>query len=317
MIAPYKIAYRDFFSIDFDCHVGLSFDGDDGDISTFLGKEAIYSESYNGSQRRVYGYKYNEVFTPQITFIKQDYSEFTMEENRRILSWLTGSHSPSWLTVYSDDSDTIAYEILGNFTSCSQYKLSNGQIIGYVCDFECVSPYAYSPIKTITKIINQPTTINLSCQSDEECSYVYPKITITQGDSVVVNIDETLASKIFRDDNYIDGTVYSYDNKYYWKDMTSPAGITRDVNDSGITTTSTVIINKTTNTKTYIKNRGRGEITIIDGANKVITTTNKSVIGDNFNWSWIPLAIGNNTIEIIGNCTVTVEYREPIKAGHV
>ena len=123
MITPFKITYRDFSSLDFDCHVCLSFDGDNGEVSAFLGREAIYSETYDGSQRKVYGYKYNEVLTPKITFIKQDYSDFTMEENRKILAWLTGGKTPSWLSVHSDDSATIEYELLGNFTSCSQYKL--------------------------------------------------------------------------------------------------------------------------------------------------------------------------------------------------
>ena len=68
-------------------------------------------------------------------------------------------------------------------------------------------------------------------------------------------------------------------------------------------------------TASIIKNRVRGEKIVIDGANEVITTGRTTVIGDDFNWNWMPLAIGDNTIEIIGNCKVTVEYREPIKCG--
>lgn len=318
MIAPYKITYRDFSSLDFDCRVCLSFEGDTGDVSTFLGKEAVYSETYNGSYRRVYGHKYNEVLTPTITFIKQDFSDFTMEENRKILAWLTGSQTASWLSVYSDDSEVIEYELLGNFISCSQHKMGNGRVVGYVCEFECVSPYAYSPVETITKTITTPTTFVINCQSDEQSAYVYPKITIEEDTtSAIVNIDSVLARKIFVDNNYIDGTVYFDGTNYYWKKDGKNYGPTT-ANTSGIATTSVSIWNQTTSTKsnaTIIKNRVRGEKIVIDGANKVISTTSTAVIGDDFNWNWMPLAIGNNTIEIIGNCKVTFEYREPIKCG--
>lgn len=313
MISPYKITYRDFSSLDFDCHVGLSFSGDDGEVSTFLGREAIYSETYDGSQRKVYGYKYNEVLTPKITFIKQDYSEFTIEENRKILAWLTGGKTPSWLSVHPDDSATIEYELLGNFISCSQYKLGNGRVVGYVCDFECVSPYAYSPIEKIVKNITEPTTLVINCKSDEEEAYVYPKITIEEdASSVVVNIDSNLGSTILS--NYVEGTVYYDGSNYYWKKNGTSYGPTA-TNVSGFDTTSVSIWNKTINTKTIIKNRARSEKIVIDGANKVISTTSTAVIGDDFNWNWMPLATGNNTIEIIGNCKVTLEYREPIKCG--
>lgn len=318
MISPYKITFQDLSSLDFDCCVGLSFDGDNGEISTFLGKDAIYSETYNGSQRRVYGYKYNEVLTPKITFIKQDYSDFTREESRKILAWLTGSQTASWLSVYFDDSEVIEYELLGNFISCSQYKLGNGRVVGYVCDFECVSPYAYSPIETITKAITSPTTLTINCQSDEQSAYIYPKITIEEDPvSVVVRISSTLAKTILNDNNYVEGTVYYDDTNYYWKkDGVSYGPLT--ANTSGINTTSVSIWNKTTSTQsnaTIIKNRVRGEKIVIDGANKVISTGSTAVIGDDFNWNWMPLAIGNNTIEIIGNCKVTFEYREIIKCG--
>ena len=316
MITPFKITYRDFSSLDFDCHVGLSFDGDDGEVSTFLGREAIYSETYDGSQRKVYGYKYNEVLTPKITFIKQDYSDFTMEENRKILAWITGGKTPSWLSIHPDDSATIEYELLGNFTSCSQYKMGNGRVIGYVCEFESISPYAYSPVETMVKTITEPTTITLNCRSDEDSAYVYPKITIEEDiSSVVVNIGSSLGSTILN--NYIEGTVYYDGTNYYWKKDGTSYGPT-SINVSGFNTTSVSIWNKTTSTKsnaTIIKNRARGEKIVIDGANKVISTTSTAVIGDDFNWNWMPLAIGNNTIEIIGNCKVTLEYREPIKCG--
>lgn len=318
MISPHKITYRGLSSLDFDCNVGLSFDGDSGETTAFLGKEAVYSEVYNGSRRNVYGYKNNEVLTPKITFTKKDYSDFTPLENRKILSWLTGSQTASWLSVYADNSQIIEYEILGNFITCSQYKLGNGRVVGYVCEFESISPYAYSPINTITRTITAPTTLTINCQSDEQSAYIYPKITIEEDPtSVVVNITSNMASSIFNDNNYIEGTVYCDGTNYYWKSGTTNYG-PRSTDTSGFDTTSVSIWNKTTSTKsaaTIIKNRVRSEKIVIDGANEVITTGRSGVIGNDFNWNWMPLTIGDNTIEIIGNCKVTFEYREPIKCG--
>ena len=50
----------------------------------------------------------------------------------------------------------------------------------------------------------------------------------------------------------------------------------------------------------------------------VQTTTEskaRSVIGNDFAWKWLPLAPGGNRIRITGNCTITFEWREPIKIG--
>ena len=166
------------------------------------------------------------------------------------------------------------------------------------------------------KNITEPTTIVINCKSDEESAYVYPKITIEEdASSVVVNINPAMTNTIL-DSNYIEGTVYYDNTNYYWKK--NGVSYTQPSNTSGFSTTSVSIWNKTTQTKsnaTIIKNRARSEKIIIDGANKVISTTSTAVIGDNFSWNWMPLAIGNNTIEIIGNCKVTLEYREPIKCG--
>ncbi len=318
MISPYKITFRGLSSLDFDCYVGLSFDGDNGEVSAFLGKEAVYSEVYNGSRRNVYGYKNNEVLTPKITFVKKDYSDFTPIENRKILAWLTGSQTASWLSVYADKSEVIEYELLGNFISCSQYKLGNGRVVGYVCEFESISPHAYSPINTITRTITAPTTLTINCQSDEQSAYTYPKITIEEDfTSVVVNITSSMASSILNSANYIEGTVYNDGTNYYWKKDGVNYGPLPS-NTSGINTTSVSIWNKTVTIKsnaTVIKNRVRGEKIVIDGTNEIISTGTTAVIGDNFNWNWMPLAIGDNTIEIIGNCKVTFEYREIMKVG--
>ena len=100
MIAPYKITYGGFSSLDMDCWTGLAFDGDDGDAVTHLAREAQISESYNGSLNRIHGYTWNDSFAFKVTFVKQDYSDFTSEENRKMLKWLTGNPHASFVDIY-------------------------------------------------------------------------------------------------------------------------------------------------------------------------------------------------------------------------
>ena len=64
---------------------------------------------------------------------------------------------------------------------------------------------------------------------------------------------------------------------------------------------------------------------VLDGANKVVSnysidesgkeTMDIRIFGDDFSWNWIPLYEGKNELSFVGNCTVTIEYRYPIKCG--
>ena len=101
MISPYKIKWNELSSIliPFDVITQCSFDGDSGDSETFLGREAVVSETYNGAMKRGNMYKWNESFAPTITILKKDFSDFTREENRYILSWLTSKQTPGFLDI--------------------------------------------------------------------------------------------------------------------------------------------------------------------------------------------------------------------------
>lgn len=321
MIAINRFKFNNYSSVDFDLITDLCFEGgDNGETSTFLQKEANSSERYDGTFHNVTRYKYNETLNPTIMLIKQGFGDFSMEENRRILAWLTSKHTASWLTVYHDDSEVVSYELLGGFSSVEAYKLGNGRIVGYICQWESVSPYAYSPIKTITQTITSPTVMNIKCNTDEWEAPVYPKITIKQSNDTVVNITSAMASTIFNNDNYIDGTVYHCDGTYYWKAVDDNGQIvsyTNTTNDSGLQTTSVMLYNETANVKTYIKGNTANETIIIDGANRVVSTENdsRSVLGNDFAWEWLPLMYGDNKIRIVGNCEITLMWREPIKPG--
>ena len=66
-----------------------------------------------------------------------------------------------------------------------------------------------------------------------------------------------------------------------------------------------------------VKNNTLDEKIVIDCANKIISSSShpNRIIGDDFNWVWLPLYHGKNEITIEGNCEVTLEYREVRKVG--
>jgi hypothetical protein len=133
-------------------------------------------------------------------------------------------------------------------------------------------------------------------------------------------------------DEWIEGTVYHYGDTYYWLDP-QPNPTTGGVQNvktvsktksTNVETTSVVLTNThTDNTgeirviKTVVKNNVRGETVVLDGANKIISSSRVSgrIFGEDFSWNWMPLFEGKNTISVIGKCTVTIDYRTPIKCG--
>ena len=316
MISPFKIRWMNETSLEKDMWTGVSFDSDSGDTDTYLGREAVASEVYDGTLKRVHGYKWNNDYVITLTFIKQDYSDVTPEENRRMLKWLTKSKNASFLDVYEGDSEVIAYSVLGNFTSVSQYKLGNGRVVGYVCEFSSVAPYAFSDLRTKTFVGSTDEPIQLKICTDEPQSPIYPRIIIEQDNATsVVEVNHVMTEQ----DTWLDNTVYHYDGTYYWVD-TEGTKHTSSTNDSNFETTSVVVSNMYSDDEmitTTVINNIKGETVIIDGANKVVSSSRTAgrIFGDDFNWQWLPLFDGENTISIIGNCKVTFEFREVRKVG--
>lgn len=324
MIAPHRIIYNGYSSEDFDLLCDVAFDSDNGDMSSFLTREAIASESYRGDFKRVHTYKYSEVFSPVFTFVKKDFGNFTLEEQRRVLKWLTSKRTTSFMTLYYDDSEVITYEILGGFTEVSTYKLANGRTVGFVATFESVAPYAFSPLKTVTKILENPNnnTLEIDVETDETESLVYPRITIQHSNTAIVDISNPIDEP-----EMVPNTVYRYANTYYWLEAivdketgntyynakSSTSVPTGDV----LTYTSMVIKHKELNTEIIIANNKPNGIVVIDGANRLVYDKSHQtrVIGDDFSWNWLGLKEGKNTLSFIGNGIVTIEYREPRKCG--
>ena len=71
-----------------------------------------------------------------------------------------------------------------------------------------------------------------------------------------------------------------------------------------------------TYTSTIVKNNSSNEKVVVDGANKIISSSSiRRIFGDDFNLVWLELYDGKNEITVEGNCTVTLEWREVRKVG--
>ena len=376
MLSPFKIHWNGFSSLDKDLWCELSFGGNSGEASSFLSREAVFTERVDGSYRNLYNYKYNEVLAPQITLIKQDYSDFSHEENRQILSWLTSLNKPSWLEVFHDDSEVVDYRLWGNWSNIEQYKMGNSRVVGYVCTFESSSPMAFSPKYEITKQVSGVNNFTINCESDEYDKVLYPKV------SIIFGVHKNASGQYDYKDLYFPATIdplanstyymipnviYTYSGSLYVNVVneeqtirvtvqpTLSNGITPNSNSVGkyyyFTDNNTIntVVETKTNSGEYIYNIKKlcsvtaavqidntyffngeniqkstiisggvlGETLTLDGTNKVVSSDQDSlkIMGDYFNWEWLPLANDNNTITVTGNCTVKIEWIEPRKVG--
>lgn len=450
MISPKKIVYNNRSNEDFNLICDLCFEGgDDGETDSFLSRKAVTTETYNGSFRRGYDMKYENVLTPQITLMKKNFEDFTFEEQRAVLAWLTGRRTTSYMDVYMDEEPENledyepTYCLLGGVTEVKTYKLGNNRTVGVIFTFESLYPYALSPLKKIKDHVCGTRSYILPCKSDELEALVYPKITITHKSYTIPtsknNINTKLIEKFFYDNtygtlitvlngkaveismsnsesqkdaecepyyqkyyyikdkkilvqidkndkgNYYSKTITEYfgtsvqvsflynapkmskkdalakiskntifidssDNNYYFKYKKSikPINICTGLPEATEDTENDFYYDKLTraiykgkkykgifsgeydyywspiayqvNLNRSIDMNVRGsdydETIVIDGANRVISSSNKSrIFGEGFNWNWLSLRHGENTIEVTGNCDITFEWRDPIKIG--
>lgn len=123
------------------------------------------------------------------------------------------------------------------------------------------------------------------------------------------------------DIKYADKTVYLLSGVYYWLD---PYYFKSSSTNPNLTTTSVKLTNKYTDffnqskvlTSTIVKNNNNTETIVLDGANKIVSSSSVNRVFDtDFNLIWLPLLDGKNEIAVDGNCTVTFEWRCVKKIG--
>lgn len=329
MVSPQKIKFNGVFSNEglgaLDVILDVAFDSDNGATSSYLNRSAVASESYDGRYKNTYGYKYDELFSPQFTIVKKDFSDFTPEEIRRVIKYLTSTDKPALLEVYYDgESNIIDWVCIGGWTSIETYKIANSRTVGVVAQFEAITPFAMSDLYTVTKTISNATdnkiTINIDTDDNKP---VYPRITIQQNGHVVKIPTDTTLNHL---SDMVENTVYFNGTTYYWK--TAPgvdeAYFNASTTKPSIETTSVRFRNTHTDffnqsktlDATVVKNNTNTEKIVLDGVNKIVSSDRvRRIFGDDFNLRHLELYDGKNEIAIEGNCEVTLEWREVRKTG--
>jgi hypothetical protein len=152
------------------------FDPDNGETDSYLSQDQVYTDSYNGHKRTLYGTKYNTVANVKITVIKQDGSDFSLGDCRSAYRWLTGNPEASWMDLYIGDE--VKYRLLCTIQDVKPQKM-DARTIGLNIYCESLSPWAYSPMQTVTQSFDGGGTIEINNESDDMYSFVYPKVTFS------------------------------------------------------------------------------------------------------------------------------------------
>ena len=332
MLAPNRIRFAGVFSNELnmpDLIMDCAFDSDNSEVSTFLTREAVASETYDGRHRRISSFKYTENFSPKFTFLKNDFGDFTQDEIRSLLKYLTSKDTTGLLEAYSDDSNVVSWASIGNFSEIQLYKIANKRVVGVTAVWESISPFAMSDLYTITKIIAAPTNNKITINIDtDDNKPVYPRVTINHGygdvPHTIVRIpDDTVYTTT---SDMVPNTVYYNGTIYYWKTPESADGVyfhssttNPNLSTTGVKLTNihTDLLNQqTVLSPVIVENNNSTEKVILDGANKIVSSNSvRRIFGDNFNWQWLELYDGKNEIIVEGNCEVTLEWREARKVG--
>ena len=217
MVSPQRIKYNGVDStalnplnIIFD----VAFDSDNGATSSFLNRSAVAAESHDGRYKNTARYKYDELFSPKFTIVKEDFSDFTQDEVRQVLKYLTSTDKPSLLEVYDDKiGQAVDWAAIGGWTEIETYKLANNRTVGIVATFEAITPYAMSDLEIQTKTASENAFDTIPIDTDDY-KPIYPRVTIQQTGSIV-RVADTKTYTASSD--MVENTVYFNGTTYYWK----------------------------------------------------------------------------------------------------
>ena len=193
MVSPHRIRYNQIFSNELnipDLIMCVAMDSDNGETPSFLNREAVSSESYDGRYKRIHRFKFTETFAPRFTFFKKDFSNFEIDEVRVVLKWLTSKDTTSLLEAYYDDSNVVSWASIGGFVDLQTYKLANNRTIAITAVWDSISPFAFSDLYTVTKTItstDNKITINIDTDDNKP---VYPRVTIQANNAYIKFINK-------------------------------------------------------------------------------------------------------------------------------
>lgn len=292
---------------------------DVGEVESYLSLTPVYHDSYRGTKRHLYGTKYSNVALLSITVLRNDYDEFTIEQTRNILSWLTGSQQYTWLDLLIEDE--IKYRMHCYVQDVKPYKMDS-RIIGFTIYVESSSPWCYSPLKTINTAVagNKPLTI--ICQSDDIYNYVPLNIEFTKVNETGLLFDQAdseltciFSNAGFSYDAQSKVTVcsknalsYNSSDKILTFNTSKVAPIPKSIDN--------FIIRKTASNEqgTEVHNISDNEIITIS-ENLIIQSDKpqRNIFGNDFNYVFPKISSGANMLKLSGYGYVTIQYVEPVK----
>ena len=287
-------------------------DTDNGLTDTFLSMDISSDDYYDGTKRYTYNSRYNTQATVTITFVKNNGKDFSLQQVRSCLKWLTGAKTDSWLDMYNGDE--IKYSFLGRVTNVQNYKL-DARIVGLIITFTSVSPWAYSAPQVF------------------DCS-IYQLIDITEegvllkgGDNAVplgTDSEGVLSVSYLDNNNYFnitdDGVVY-IDNSYRTViDNQSDdlyTYIYLDIDYINESSSFVSIRNITLGEETKVTSIRTNESISISAKQFIISDVPNKIFGDTFNFVWPRLQPGLNDfiVEGDGRGSAKFTYRYPMKVG--
>ena len=287
-------------------------DTDNGLTDTFLSMDISSDDYYDGTKRYTYNSRYNTQATVTITVVKNNGKDFSLQQVRSCLKWLTGAKTDSWLDMYNGDE--IKYSFLGRVTNVQNYKL-DARIVGLIITFTSVSPWAYSAPQVF------------------DCS-IYQLIDITEegvllkgGDNAVplgTDSEGVLSVSYLDNNNYFnitdDGVVY-IDNSYRTViDNRSDdlyTYIYLDIDYINESSSFVSIRNITLGEETKVTSIRTNESISISAKQFIISDVPNKIFGDTFNFVWPRLQPGPNDfiVEGDGRGSAKFTYRYPMKVG--
>ena len=303
--------------------VVAAFDPDDGFKDTFLSMDPVYEESRHGEYRFDYGARYNSVSTIEITIIKRDLTDFSIDDVRSTLRWLTGSRTNSWLDIYCGN--VFQYSFLGRVTDVKQRKL-DGRIIGLMIIFTSISPWAFSKQFEFNRTIMQTlsaeeNTYGLTLTKNSNEMSINKEGVLCNGpesnDSGTFDID---ASGVISVRNIITANIDNQTDDLY-------TYINLDIRFENESCKWVEITNNTIGETTKVENLENGEIVDIINKHFIVSygidqvsgqlVNNNRIFGDDFNFVWPRLLPGVNDFIVNGNGNgrLKFSYRYPMKIG--
>lgn len=305
-----SFSYRDKNSLD-EGLIIVSFEPDVGFMDSFLAMENVSDDYYDGTKRFDYNSKYSSQSEIQITLIKKDGTDMTINDFRSYARWLTGARVNSWLDMYVGS--TVVYSFLGKFLNFEQYKYDS-RTVGIRLTFSSVSPWAYSPEQhfdyTIQHVLFIDTSNILYKQNGDSTDFG------VDNGVLCVTSDDINACFSVTDDGiaYIDNTVIITENN---KTDDLYTYINLDINYTNGTGDSISIKNITLDEETIITGMSEREIVELSAKQFIISSIPNKIFGNDFNFVWPRLAPGENRFIIDGATEgrIVFTYRYPMKVG--